>query len=75
MSAHFFKITLCYDKKWEIKLRISVNIYCRLPKLGMSTRVFKISLCYDKQENHRAYGTADEALSTTLVMFKKMFLF
>ena len=28
-----------------------------------------------QQESHRAYGTADEALSTTLVMFKKMFLF
>ena len=26
-----------------------------------------------KQEIRRAYGTADEALSTTLVMFKKMF--
>ena len=29
--------------KWEIKLCISVNIYHRLPKLGMSTHVFKIS--------------------------------
>ena len=75
MSTHFFKITLCYDKKWEIKLCISVNIYHRLPKLGMSTHVFIISLCYDKQENCRAYATADEALSTTLAMFKKMFLF
>ena len=75
MSTHFFKITLCYDKKWEIKLCISVNIYHRLPKLGISIHVFKISLCYDKQENCRAYGTADEALSTTLDMFKKMFLF
>ena len=36
-------------KKWEIKLCISVNIYHRLPKLGMSTHVFKISLCYDKK--------------------------
>ena len=62
-------------KKWEIKLCILVNIYRRLPKLGMSTHVFKISLCYDKQKNHRAYGTADKALSTTLAMFKKMFLF
>ena len=43
------KISLCYDKKWEIKLCISVNIYRRLPKLGMSTHVFKISLCYDKK--------------------------
>ena len=72
MSTHVFKITLCYDKKWEIKLCISVNIYCRLLKLGMSMHFFKISLCYDKQENCRAYGTADEALSTTLAMFKKM---
>ena len=37
MSTHFFKISLCYDKKWEIKLCISVNIYHRLLKLGMST--------------------------------------
>ena len=36
-------------KKWEIKLSISVNIYHRLPKLGMDTQVFKISLCYDKK--------------------------
>ena len=28
---------------------ISVNIYHRLLKLGMSTHVFKISLCYDKK--------------------------
>ena len=27
MSTHFFKITLCYDEKWEKKLCISVNIY------------------------------------------------
>ena len=49
MSTHVFKISLCYNKKWEIKLCISVNIYHRLPKLGMSTHVFKISLCYDKK--------------------------
>ena len=49
MSTHVFKITLCYDKKWEIKLCIPVNIYCRLPKLGMSTHVLKISLCYDNK--------------------------
>ena len=49
MSTHVFKITLCYDKKWEIKLCISVNICRRLLKLGMSTHVFKISLCYDKK--------------------------
>ena len=48
MSTHVFKISLCYDKKWEIKC-ISVNIYRRLPKLGMSTHVFKITLCYDKK--------------------------
>ena len=36
-------------QKWEIKLCISVNIYHRLPKLGMGTHVFKISLCYDKK--------------------------
>ena len=40
MSAHVFKISLCYHKKWEIKLCISVNIYHRLPKLGMSTHFF-----------------------------------
>ena len=28
-----------------------------------------------KQESCMAYGTVDEALSTVLVMFKKMFLF
>ena len=32
----------------EIKICISINIYHRLPKLGMSTHVFKINLCYDK---------------------------
>ena len=31
------------------KVCISVNIYHRLPKLGMRTHVFKISLCYDKK--------------------------
>ena len=50
MSTHVFKISLCYDKKWEIKLCISVNIYRRLPKLGMSTHFFKITLCYDSQK-------------------------
>ena len=49
MGAHVFKISLCYEKKWEIKLHISVNIYCRLPKLDMSTHVFKITLCYDEK--------------------------
>ena len=28
---------------------MSVNIYHRLPKLGMRTHVFKISLWYDKK--------------------------
>ena len=46
MSTHVFKIRLWYDKKWEIKLCILVNIYHRLLKLGMSTQ---ISLCYDKK--------------------------
>ena len=49
MSTHVFKISLYYYNKWEIKLCISVNFYCRLPKLGMSTHVFKITLCYDKK--------------------------
>ena len=53
MSTHFFKISLCYDEKWEIKLRISVNIYHRLPKLGMSTHFFKFSLCYDKKMGNK----------------------
>ena len=45
----FSKVAYDYDKKWEIKLCISVNIYRKLLKLGMSTHVFKIShLCYDK---------------------------
>ena len=39
-------VPMLYYKKWEIKLCISVNIYPRLPKPGMSTHVFKISLCY-----------------------------
>ena len=33
-------------KNCEIKLCISVNIYRRLPKLGMSSHFFKINLCY-----------------------------
>ena len=44
----FSKLVSAMIKKCEIKLCISVNIYHRLPKLGMSTHVFKISLCYDK---------------------------
>ena len=49
MGTHFFKISLCNDEKWEIKLCISVNIYHRLSKVGMSTHVFKISLSYDEK--------------------------
>ena len=49
MSTHLLKISLSYDKNWEIKLCISVNIYRRLPILGMSTHFFKITLCYDKK--------------------------
>ena len=45
----FIKLSLCYDNKWKIKLGISVNIYCRLPKLAITTHVFKISLCYDEK--------------------------
>ena len=45
----FSKISLCYNKKWEIKLCISVNIYCRLPKLAITSHVFNISLCYVKK--------------------------
>ena len=49
MSTQVFKISLCYNNKWEIKLCISVNIFRRLLKLGMSTHFFKITLCYDKE--------------------------
>ena len=45
----FSKLAYAMIKNGEIKLCISVNIYCRLLKLGMSTHVFKISLCYDKK--------------------------
>ena len=46
MRTHVFKISLWYDKQIKIKLCISINIYHRLPKLGMRTHVFKINLCY-----------------------------
>ena len=46
----FSKLAYAMIKHWEIKLCIPVNIYPRLPKLGMSTHVFKIGLCFDK--NH-----------------------
>ena len=35
------------------KVRYLINIYCRLPKLGMSTHVFKISLCYDNKMGNK----------------------
>ena len=41
MSTHVFKINLFFHKKWVIKLGISVNIYHRLPKLGMGTHCFR----------------------------------
>ena len=53
MSTHVFKINLCYDQLWEIKLCISVNIYNTPPKLGMSTHVSKISLCHDKKMGNK----------------------
>ena len=37
----FIKISLCYDNKWKKKLGISVNIYPKIPKLGMSAHVFQ----------------------------------
>ena len=62
MSTQVFKISLYYDNKWEIKLCISIDIYCKLSKTwydffsklpyGMSyvSHVLgKISqLCYDR---------------------------
>ena len=45
----FSKLALAIHKKWEIKLCISVNIYRRLPNLGMGTHFFKISLCYHRK--------------------------
>ena len=53
MSTHFFKISLYYFNKWEIKLCISVNIYHRLPKLGMSTHVSKLP--YGMMKNGKKY--------------------
>ena len=49
----FSKLAYAMIKKWEIKFFISVNIYHRLPKLGMSTHVFKITLCYDKKMGNK----------------------
>ena len=49
----FSKLAYAIIKKWEIKLCISVNMYHRLPKPGMSTHVFKISLCYDKKMGNK----------------------
>ena len=48
---------------WAYNYKIETNIYL---------------IGYDgqhKQESRMAYGPADEALSTVLVIFKKMFLF
>ena len=36
----FLKLAYAMIKKCEIKFCISGNIYCRLPKLGMSTHFF-----------------------------------
>ena len=44
----FSKLGYAIIKKWEIKLCISVYIYCRPQKLGMRLHVFKINLWYDK---------------------------
>ena len=44
----FSKLVYAMIKKGEIKLCISVNIYHKFPKLGMSTHVFKINLFYHK---------------------------
>ena len=45
----FSKLAYAMIKKWEIKLCISINIYPRPPKVGMSTHFFKISLSYDEK--------------------------
>ena len=56
MRTHVFKISLSYYKTWEIKLCISVNIYHRLLKLGMSTHVFKLAYAMIKfMENKVMY--------------------
>ena len=49
----FSKLSYAMIKKCEIKLCISVNMYHRLPKPGMSTHFFKISLCYDKKMGNK----------------------
>ena len=46
MSTHVFKISLCYNKKWEIKLCISVNIYRRLLKIGNKVMYLSKYLLY-----------------------------
>ena len=45
----FSKLAYPMIKNGEKKLCISVNIYHRLPKFGMSTHVFKMSLWYDRK--------------------------
>ena len=44
----FSKLAYAMIKKWELKLGISVNIYHRLPKLGMNSHFFQINLFYFK---------------------------
>ena len=53
----------------------STNFYLKLQIIVCTPHVTVYHRAENEQESHRAYGTADEALSTTLVMFKKMFLF
>ena len=43
MSTDVFKMNLHYDKPWEIKLSISVNIYHRLLKLRINTHFSKLA--------------------------------
>ena len=45
----FSKLPYAMIKNRAKKLCISVNIYHRLPKLGMSTHIFTISLYYDNK--------------------------
>ena len=52
------------------------KLYFPTPHILYNMFLLKIFQLYQllQQESHRAYGTADEALSTTIVIFK-MFLF
>ena len=60
----FSKLAYAMLKKLEIKLCVSVNIYCRLPKLGMGidcfqnypvllTKKWEIKLCISVNIYHR----------------------